>query len=43
MKIIKKQSENIKKEEAHGGSRSRKLYINYKQTPSVKIQGLTHD
>ena len=26
MKIIKKQSEDIKKEEAHGGSGSRKLY-----------------
>ncbi len=42
MKIIKKQSEDIKKEEAHGGSGYRKLYIDDKRTPSEKIQGLTH-
>ncbi len=40
MKIIKKASENIKKEEAHGGSGSRKLYITDKEFGT--IQGMTY-
>lgn len=40
MKIIKKKSDSIKKEEAHGGSGSRKLYIEDNEFGA--IQGMTY-
>lgn len=40
MKIIKKMSDSIKKEEAHGGSGSRKIYI--QDNEFGKIQGMTY-
>ncbi len=40
MEIIKKSNESIKKEEAHGGSGSRKLYIADKEFGT--IQGMTY-
>lgn len=42
MRIIKKSAQNIPKEDAHGGSGSRRLYIDDKQSPSQRIQGMTH-
>jgi mannose-6-phosphate isomerase-like protein (cupin superfamily) len=42
MKVIKKSGEGTPLEEAHGGSGSRKLYIDDGQTPSGRIQGFTH-
>ncbi|MEI7689856.1 MAG: cupin domain-containing protein [Candidatus Saccharibacteria bacterium] len=42
MSIIVKHSTDIQKEEAHGGAGSRRLYIDQAQTPSGKIQGVTH-
>ena len=40
MKIIKKSNDQIKKEDAHGGSGSRKLYIEDNEFSS--IQGMTY-
>lgn len=40
MKILKKSNDSIKKEEAHGGSGSRKLYIDDKEFGTV--QGMTY-
>lgn len=42
MNITIKHASDIPKEEAHGGSGSRRLYIDQSQTPSGKIQGMTH-
>jgi quercetin dioxygenase-like cupin family protein len=42
MVIIVKQASDIAKEDAHNGSGSRRLYIDDKQTPSERIQGMTH-
>jgi quercetin dioxygenase-like cupin family protein len=42
VQILKKSVKEIQKEEAHGGSGSRILYIHDKQTPSERIQGMTH-
>lgn len=42
MKILKRSSSEIPKEEAHGGTGSRKLYIDERQTPSNRVQGMTH-
>lgn len=40
MKVIKKSNESVNKEEAHGGSGSRKLYLNDKEMKNV--QGVTY-
>jgi quercetin dioxygenase-like cupin family protein len=42
MQIIIRNSENIPQEEAHGGSGKRRLYIAEKESPSQKVQGMTH-
>lgn len=40
MKVIKKSSESVQKEEAHGGSGSRKLFVN--DTEIKNYQGVTY-
>lgn len=42
MKIIVKNANTILLEQAHGGAGSRKLYIDDKQSPSGRVQGMTH-
>lgn len=42
MRIIVKQAGDIPKEDAHGGSGSRRLYVDDKQSPSERIHGMTH-
>lgn len=42
MQIIKRSAKDSPKEEAHGGTGSRRLYIDDKQTPGERIQGMTH-
>jgi quercetin dioxygenase-like cupin family protein len=42
MNIIVKHASDITKQDAHGGSGSRRLYIDEGQTPSGKVQGMTH-
>lgn len=42
MKVIKKAFIDVPTEQAHGGSGSRKLFIGDEQSPSKRIQGLTH-
>ena len=42
MKIIVKHALDIEKTDAHGGSGKRKLYIDDKQSPSQRVQGMAH-
>lgn len=42
MNIIVKHATDIPKGDAHGGTGSRKLYIDEAQTPSGKVHGMTH-
>lgn len=42
MNVIKRPAKDIPREDAHGGAGSRRLYIDDKQSPSQRIQGMTH-
>ncbi len=42
MKIIKRDSKDIQKEEAHGGSGSRKMYASSDQLNSSAFEAMTH-
>jgi mannose-6-phosphate isomerase-like protein (cupin superfamily) len=42
MKIIKKPSETVKREEAHGGSGARRLYVSNNELENTNFQALTH-
>jgi mannose-6-phosphate isomerase-like protein (cupin superfamily) len=41
MGIIVKHATDVALEEAHGGAGSRRLYIDDRQTPSERVQGMT--
>jgi len=42
MKIIKRNSQDINKEEAHGGSGARKVYANTEHLKSLHFDAMTH-
>ena len=42
MKIIKRSQSDIKKEEAHGGSGARKMYVNSDQMQSEHFEAMTY-
>ncbi len=42
MKVIKRQASEVKKEEAHGGSGSRKVYASSDHLKSVHFEMMTH-
>lgn len=42
MKITVKHALEVSKEEAHGGAGSRRLYLDDKESPSKRVQGMTH-
>lgn len=42
MHLIIRKSRDVPQEEAHSGSGKRRLYIAEKETPSQKVQGMTH-
>lgn len=42
MKVIKRSVNEIKKEEAHGGSGARKVYADYTHLESVNFEAITH-
>ncbi len=42
MKVVKRPNEDIEREEAHGGSGSRKVYASAKNVESDKLEAITH-
>lgn len=42
MRIIKREASEIKKEEAHGGSGARKVYVSNDQLKSLHFDAMTH-